>query len=400
MQWASSLSRLPELDDALDECRALLDESLGDSAEADVVAVFASPGHHRDTRPLTGSARARFPRAAIIGCSGSGVIGSGREEEDAPALSITAGILPDVELRGFHVVSGDLPSPDAPPEAWAAIVNAAQDPAPHFIILADPFTMDGEALLAGLDYAFPASAKIGGLASGGNQLTPHALFLNDAVHREGAVGLALSGNVVVDTVVAQGCRPIGEPMRVTEAERNLIKSVDGERPLDRLQSVYEELEERDRQLMQRNLFMGIAMDPLVERPSAGDFLIRNVMGVDPRGGAVAVGAIVREGQIVQFHVRDAEASSEDLRRTLANYLAAAGGRAAAGALLFSCTGRGRHLYGEANHDTGIFGEMVGGLPLGGFFCNGEIGPVAGTTYLHGYTSSFALFRPRAVSGEA
>ena len=175
-------------------------------------------------------------------------------------------------------------------------------------------------------------------------------------------------------------------------------SVDGERPLDRLQHLYERLHERDRRLVHRNLFMGVAMDPLLEKPAAGDFLIRNVMGVDPRGGAVAIGALIREGQIVQFHVRDAETSAEDLRRSLADYVQSARGSAAAGALLFSCTGRGRYLYGEPDHDTGIFGEMVGGLPLGGFFCNGEIGPVAGTTYLHGYTSSFALFRPRTATG--
>ncbi len=398
MLWGSSLSRLPELEPAVDECAASLDEQLS-GAGADLVAVFASPGYHRDSHPLAAAVRARFPKAVVIGCSGAGIIGSGHEEEERPALSVTAGVLPGVDLHSFHISRDSLPSPDAPPEEWAAAVNTPPHASPHFIVLADPFTMDGEALLAGLDYAFPSAAKIGGLASGGSQLTPHSLFHNDEVHREGAVGIALSGDIVVDTVVAQGCRPIGEPMRITESEHNLIMSVDGERPLDRLQRLYEQLAERDRRLVHRNLFMGVAMDPLLERPSAGDFLIRNVMGVDPQGGAVAIGAIVREGQIVQFHVRDAETSAEDLRRSLADYIQAAGGRAAAGALLFSCTGRGRGLYGEPDHDTGVFGELVGSLPLGGFFCNGEIGPVAGTTYLHGYTSSFALFRPRAVSGE-
>ncbi len=398
MKWGSSLSRLTELDAALDECVASLDLQLGAAGDADLAAVFASPLYHRDSHPLAAAVRARFPRATVVGCSGAGVIGSGHEEEDAPALSITAGVLPGVALRGFHLGRADLPSPDAPPQEWAAVVGVSPGDAPHFIVLADPFTMDGEALLAGLDYAYPEAAKIGGLASGGSQLTPHSLILDDAVHREGAVGVALSGNIVVDTVVAQGCRPIGDPMRVTEAEHNLIMSVDGERPLDRLQHLYERLHERDRRLVHRNLFMGVAMDPLLEKPSAGDFLIRNVMGVDPRGGAVAIGALIREGQIVQFHVRDAETSAEDLRRSLADYVQSAGGSAAAGALLFSCTGRGRYLYGEPDHDTGIFGEMVGGLPLGGFFCNGEIGPVAGTTYLHGYTSSFALFRPRTATG--
>ena len=399
MQWGSSLSRQGELEAALDECVALLDQQLGKAGDADLVAVFASPAYDRQTNSLAGAIRARFPQSSIIGCSGAGIIGSGHEEEDTPALSITAGILPDVTLTTFHLRRADLPSPDAPPEAWGDAVNTPVGVGPHFIVLADPFTMDGEALLEGLDFAFPEAAKIGGLASGGNQLTPHGLFLDDTVYREGAVGIALSGNVVVDTVVAQGCRPIGEPMRITEAEHNLIVSVDGERVLERLQRVYDGLPERDRQLVHRNLFMGVAMDPLAEQVSAGDFLIRNVMGVDPQRGAVAVGALVREGQTVQFHVRDAETSAEDLRRSLASYLDAAGDRTAAGALLFSCTGRGRYLYGAPDHDTDIFRELVGGLPLGGFFCNGEIGPVSGTTYLHGYTSSFALFRPRTVPDE-
>ena len=395
MLWGSSLSRHTTLDAALDECAAALDGQLGGAAAgADLAAVFASAAFLREPRRLAGALRERFPAATIVGCSGAGVIGSGQEEEDAAALSVTAAVMPGVALSPFHLTRADLPSPDAAPQAWADATGAPADSSPHFLILADPFTMDGEALINGLDYAFPGAAKIGGLASGGNQLAPHALFLNDDVHREGAVGVAFSGNVVVDTVVAQGCRPIGEPMRITQAEHNFILSVDGERPIEMLQRLYQSLGERDRQLVQRNLFMGVAMDPLLERPAAGDFLIRNVMGVDPRQGAVAVGAIVREGQIVQFHVRDAETSAEDLRRSLADYLQAAGGRSAAGALLFSCTGRGRYLYGEPDHDTGVFGEMVGALPLGGFFCNGEIGPVAGTTYLHGYTSSFGLFRPR------
>ena len=395
MRWASHVSERASWDEALAECADGVTTALGAGVDPDLVAVFASPHHGGADQQLLDATRARFPGASIVGCSGAGVIGGGHEVEDAPGLSLTVGSLPDVTLRGFHLRGEDLPSADAPPEAWAERIGVPLDADPAFVLLADPFTFDTDALLAGLDYAFPGAVKIGGLASGGSGPgDPQALFLNETAYRDGAVGMALFGNVVVDTVVAQGCRPIGEPMRITGAERNVLLSLDGEPPVQKLQELFERCSPRDRELVQRNLFMGIAMDPLLETVQAGDFLIRNVVGMDPQRGVLAVGAQLREGQLVQFHVRDADTSAEDLRLALASYRSAAGDRSPAGVLLFSCTGRGRHLYGQVDHDTGIFDELVGSMPLGGFFCNGEIGPVASTTYLHGYTSSFAIFRAR------
>lgn len=392
MQWASSLSQLSAQEDALDECAAAIHAQLR-SARADLVVMFASPHHDRLSSPLAAAVQRRFPGATILGCSGEGVIGNGREVEHSAALSMTAAHLPQVLIRGFHVRNDGLPSPDAPPDDWASYLNVPLDEEAHFLVLADPMSMNGDALLSGLDFAYPAAAKIGGLASGARGPN-HALFLGDMTYRDGAVGVALGGNIVVDTVVAQGCRPVGSAMRITQAQHNLLLGIDGQPPIEVLQHLYESLGPRDRDLVQHNLFMGIAMDPLIDEATAGEFLIRNVIGIDPHRGALAIGALLSEGQIVQFHVRDAETSGEDLRGSLNNYLSAAGEWGAAGALLFQCTGRGEYLYGEAGHDSAVFAELAGGLPLGGFFCNGEIGPVAGTTYLHGYTSSFAIFRPK------
>ena len=395
MQWGSSLSRHIDLSAALDECVASISAQF-DATAVDFVAVFTSR-HDPQANSLAAALSERFPNAVVIGCSGSGVIGLGREEEEASALSLTAGVMPGVALSTFHVRRDELPSPDAPPDAWHALLGVPPDVGPDFIVLAEPFTMDGDALLAGLDYAYPGAVKVGGLASGGGRFSTHSLVLNGAMHREGAVGVALSGNVVIDSVVAQGCRPIGSPMHVTDAEQNMIEALDGMPPMECLQNIYTAASPRDQGLMRHNLFMGIAMDPLALSDAADGFLIRNVLGINQETGALAVGALVREGQLVQFHVRDAQTSGEDLQHSLASYLDAAGERTAAGALMFSCTGRGLYLYGKPDHDTDIFRDVVGGLPLGGFFCNGEIGPVAGTTYLHGYTSSFALFRPRTAS---
>jgi small ligand-binding sensory domain FIST len=395
MHWASSISTSEEVDAALAQCEQYIRAQMGDD-EPDLVLVFASMGFHRQVGSLGAEVTRLFPSATVIGCTGAGVIGGGKEVELAEAISITAASLPGVNISAFHLNANDLPSPDDPPNAWEGVVGASPDAEPHFILLADPFSINAEDLLAGLDFAFPPAAKIGGLASGGSQPGSHGLYLGETAFREGAVGVALTGNVVVDTVVAQGCRPIGEPMRVTSAESNMLRSADDKPPIELLQELFERSSARDQDLMQRNLFMGVAMDPLMDDAKAGDFLIRNIVGADQARGGIAVGTHLREGQMVQFHVRDADTSAEDLKGALARYLEGVGDRNAAAALMFQCTGRGRYLYGEEGHDTSVFNEMVGALPLGGFFCNGEIGPVGGATYLHGYTSSFAIFRERTV----
>jgi small ligand-binding sensory domain FIST len=265
---------------------------------------------------------------------------------------------------------------------------------PHFVLLADPFSGRPEALLAGLDYAFPNSSKIGGLASGATSPGLNALFLDGEVFTEGTIGLALSGDVVVDTVVAQGCRPIGELMRVTRCEGNLLYELDDRPAFEVLQELFSALDARDQHLASTALFVGVLMDEFREEPRVGDFLVRNIIGADPRRGAVAVGEHLQEGMRIRFHLRDARTSAEDLHAMLKGYENSPPENALSGALLFSCLGRGEGLYGRPNFDTDVFRDHLGNVPVGGFFCNGEIGPVGGATFLHGYTSSFGLFRPR------
>jgi small ligand-binding sensory domain FIST len=204
----------------------------------------------------------------------------------------------------------------------------------------------------------------------------------------------LQGNITVDTVVAQGCRPIGKAMRITRCQRNLLQELDGEAPLAVLRDMFQRLGQRDQELMRNSLFLGVVMDEFIEAPKQGDFLIRNVVGMDARSGVMAIGELLKEGQLVQFHLRDAQTSADDLTAVLDRYVEDNRENQAQGALLFSCLGRGQYLYGRPNHDTEIFRGRLGTVPLGGFFCNGEIGPVSGTTFLHGYTSSFGIFRPK------
>ena len=163
-----------------------------------------------------------------------------------------------------------------------------------------------------------------------------------------------------------------------------------------LQELHGGLPRRDQELFRHSLFVGVVMREKSDVYRQGDFLIRNIVGLDAERGALAVGALLGEGTIVQFHLRDAKTSAEDLEEILA-HLAPDKRAEARGSLLFSCLGRGKHLYGRADHDTDAFRRHLGEVPLGGFFCNGEIGPVHGSTFLHGYTSSFGLFRPRGPS---
>ena len=393
MKWASAISELTDLGQAVEECVVDLKSQLGDESPHLAVA-FVSPHHEAGYESVVPLVRERLPSARVFGCSGGGIIGSGVEVEQRAAVSITATVLPDVEIVEFHLDGDALPDLDAGPATWEELVKVNNSQDPHFVMLADPFSFPTQNLLLGLDFAFSRATKIGGLASGGRQQGGNALFLGDQTYRSGAVGVALHGNITVDTVVAQGCRPIGHLMRITESRGNLLVSLEEKSPLAVLKELFEQAGDRDRGLMRNSLFLGVVMDELLDDPKQGDFLIRNVVGMDERTGNLAIGELLKEGQMVQFHLRDAETSAEDLTAVLDRYATDNRENQIQGALLFSCLGRGQYLYGEANHDTGIFQDKLGEVPLGGFFCNGEIGPVSGTTFLHGYTSSFGIFRPK------
>ncbi len=393
MKWATAISRKTSFEDGLLECAEGVRERLG-PGPVTLALAFVTPHFADFYGRLHEVLESSLGPETLLGCSAGGVIGGGEEVERLPAVTLTAARLPDVAVRPFHL-SGALPDLDDPPESWERLVGVKRDEEPQFVLLADPFTARPEALLAGLDYAFPDSPKIGGLASGATSPGLNALFLNDEVFDGGTVGVALSGDVVVDTVVAQGCRPVGELMRVTSCKGNILYELDGRPAFPVLEELFAGLEERDRELARTSLFLGVVMDEFKEEPGVGGFLIRNLLGIDPNSGALAVGEYLQEGMRVRFHLRDAIASAEDLHAMLTGYENTLQYKdAVSGALLFSCLGRGEHLYKRPNFDTGVFKKHLGDVPVGGFFCNGEIGPVGSTTFLHGYTSSFGIFRPR------
>jgi len=392
MKWASHLSTQNNIEACVDESvEAILSQMDGKSV--DLTIIFVSPQFKDKYEDIPKLIRDRISSKHFLGCSGGGIIGGGKEAEQQAAFSMTCANLPDVEIQGIHTDTMKLPDQDTAPSVWREWLGVDVEKNPSFIFLADPFSFQGEEFLAGVDFAYPNSSKVGGLASGAQAQGGNALYLNDKIHNNGLIGLALSGNIGMNTIVAQGCRPIGEPVKVSKCDGTLLTGMDGQPPLELLQSVYEGLDENDKSLVQTSLFLGIEMDPLKDNPQQGDFLIRNIMGVEREIGGIHVGTLLREGQLVQFHLRDKAMSAEDLKLMLTRYKANKNFKNTSGALLFSCLGRGQYLYGKPNHDADMFRDHIGDIPLGGFFCNGEIGPVGKTTFLHGYTSSFGIFHP-------
>ncbi|CBN57294.1 MULTISPECIES: FIST signal transduction protein [Kamptonema] len=411
MQWVSALSTRPSLEAALKEVVEQAQQGL--QGPADLGLVFISSAFASEYSRLMPLLQEYLPAAAIAGCGGGGVIGMNRggiteEVEGTPALSLSLARLPGVKVKAFHIAAEELPDMDSPPDTWVEQIGVSAQEQPQFILLADPFSSKINDLLQGLDYAYPGSAKVGGLASGNGMGRSAALFCNYRLYREGTVGVALSGNIVLETIVAQGCRPIGQPYRVTEGERNILLGLEEQEsldqrtgsgrkqsPLEALRDLISTLSEEDRQLAQHSLFVGVVRDEFKLKLDQGDFLIRNLLGVDPKVGAIAIGDRVRPGQRIQFHLRDARTSAEDLEMLLARYQREAPFNpvaARAGALMFSCMGRGEGLYGEPSFDSRLFSRYLNNIPLTGFFCNGEIGPVGGSTFLHGYTSVFGICR--------
>jgi small ligand-binding sensory domain FIST len=237
---------------------------------------------------------------------------------------------------------------------------------------------------------YPHGKAVGGLAGGGQDSGENRLLLNDQIFDGGVVGVQLTGPIAVRTVTSQGCRPIGERFVVTRAEQNLIYELGGVSALKRLQDVFESLGGAQRRDAHRAVHLGIVIDEHQSHFERGDFLVRNLIGADQQAGAIAIGDIVQEGQTVQFHLRDAKSASDDL-----HFLLAADRTThqspPLGALLFSCCGRGEGLFGQPHHDSGVVQERLGSIPTAGFFAQGEIGPVGGRNFLHGYTASVVIF---------
>ncbi|MDE1920316.1 MAG: FIST C-terminal domain-containing protein [Candidatus Omnitrophica bacterium] len=330
----------------------------------------------------------------LICCSCAGVIGAGREIEGRPSASLMLMRLPQVKVSPFALTQPVLESLKEK-EDWWRLLEVYPNEKPAFLAFADPFAFDGNTFLSGLNQAYPGSPVIGGLASAASSPGENTLAMDGEVMREGLIGVAMTGNLAVETVVSQGCRPIGETYIVTKAQRNIIFELAGRPFLKCLEEVLGRGTDYDRHLAHEAIFIGIAMNEYKEKFQRGNFLIRGVMGLDPKSGAGAVGDFIRVGQTVQFHLRDARTADEDLHELLKQQTALKR-TGLHGAFVFSCNGRGMNLFKEHDHDIRIIQEHLGPVAAAGFFCAGEIGPVGGINFLHGFTNSMALFYPQQV----
>ncbi len=393
MLFAAALSGADRFDTAVEEVADDI-ATINDGAAPDLVVAFIGAVHQQHYVRMHRSLRERFPGATLLGCSAGGTLGATGELEEGAGLAVCAATLPGVELHPFHLEADEVPEPTATPQTWRDRLHIPGDTDPSFLLLPDPFSSPVPRLLQGLDHAFPQSTKIGGLVSGAKEAGEGVLFSGDELNGSGTAGLALAGNLQLDSVVAQGCRPIGVPMFITRGSGNVINELDGRRPAVVLQDLYDQLGADDQARVRHSLFVGLVMQDRQEVYGQGDFLIRNIIGLDGDTGALAIASEARPNTVLQFHLRDAQTSAEDLRSMLVRHREQHDSPAR-GALMFSCLGRGQGLYDQPNHDIGVVQDVLDAVPTAGFFCNGELGPVHQTTHLHGYTSVLGLFRPRS-----
>jgi small ligand-binding sensory domain FIST len=364
-----------------DTGRAVAD-SLG-GAPADLALVFASGEHLVAPEATLAAVHDELAPEALVGCAAGGVLGSGRELEGGTALAVWAasfggagGAIP------FHATVDDA-GVDPEIEGLPSVSSSS-----GAILLADPYSFPTDVALRQLAAQAPGVPVLGGIASAHGPAG--LLFVDGAAYEQGAVGVSFDG-VEMLPCVSQGAAPLGRELTITAAEGNIIHELAGRPALQTVERIIAELSPRERGLVGGGLLIGIVIDSGKPEYEQGDFLVRAVLGADPDSGSLAVGANVRPGQIVRLHARDARSADEDLTRALRLQTEAMAGGRPAGALLFSCNGRGRAMFGAPDHDTEAIQRELGDAPAAGFFAAGEIGPVGGRSFLHGFTATLAVF---------
>jgi small ligand-binding sensory domain FIST len=380
LQIATALSTAPAAEDAATEAVDEVRASLA-GAEPALAYLFVSPAHLEEVEEAAELVRERLRPTHLLGCVAGGVVGGRRELESGPGLALWAGALPGAQVDTFHLDA-------VPADEGLAVAGVPEFEDPALVtMLVDPFTFPAGSFLRLLNEEHAGLPLVGGIAAGAGAPGAQVLIVDDEHHASGVVGATVSG-VPVRTIVSQGCAPIGRDSVVTHAEGNVVFELAGEPALERLKTDLASLPPERLRLAASGLLVGIVIDENRAEYRRGDYLVRALLGADEETGAIAVGDEVRVGQTLRFHVRDAASADEDLRESLAGGLA---GETAAGALLFTCNGRGTHMFSEPDHDARALAEAVGSSTLAGFFCGGEIGPVGGRAFLHGFTATAAVF---------
>ena len=389
IRCGAAASTAPQIDEAIREAVAAASAQVGRAAQ--VAVAFVSAGYGDAIRPALEGLADAAGTPVVIAATAEAVLADGVEYESTRALTVWMASMPTASIVPFALEYAQ--TPDGGMFAgWPAELDGQWPDGAAVVLLADPFSFPVDAFIRRMDEDHPGVPIVGGMASGGFQPGGNTLVVGSRTYDSGAVGFVVGGGARVRPVVSQGCRPIGRPLVVTKSEENVIIELGGRPALERLKELYGALEPADRELVRSSLHVGRVASEYKESFQRGDFLVRNVVGADPESGVIAVGDVVRTGQTVQFHVRDARSADEDLRALLAQERSR-GGRTA-GALVFTCNGRGTRLFDEASHDARCVREIIGHVPTTGFFAQGEIGPIGRRNCLHGFTASIALFEPR------
>ena len=359
------------------------------SGPFDLGILFITPWQPYNPMEIYKVLAARVGIKHFLCCTCAGIIGSDREIEGRPAASLLLAKLEGVGISPFYLNQVQLEGLSNP-ESLYDFFEIYPNESPCFLVLPDPYAIDTNRFLKTLNQAYKGCSIFGGLASAASGPQENILILNGQTYQEGLMGVVLTGSLKVETVVSQGCRPFGKTFIVTKAKDNIIYELAGQPFYKVLEGVLKEGTDYDRHLAREAIFVGIAINEYQQQFKRGDFLIRPVMAVDPNNGAGAIGDYINVGQTVQFHLRDAKTANEDLHELLKSHKTKTD-QTPQGALVFSCNGRGLGLFKEHNHDIRIIQQHLGPMPAAGFFCAGEIGPVAGINFLHGFTNSMALF---------
>jgi small ligand-binding sensory domain FIST len=381
---AACLSTEPGALDAAREAASRAGAEL-DGAEVDLAFCFLSPAHLEQAEDAAAVVHEELRPRHLLSCVAEGVVAGTRELEDGPGAAVWAAQLPGAEVECFHLAALET-------ETEIAVTGFPRLEDPSLVaFLADPFTFPVGPFLTKLNDRRSGLPLVGGIAAGGGEPEAQALIVDGDVHAHGAIGVVVSGTPVL-TAVSQGCAPIGRDSVVTRADGNIVHELAGMPALERLREEIEGLPPADRLLAAQGILVGLVIDENKPEYGRGDYLMRAVLGADEESGAIAIGEQVRIGQTLRFHVRDASSADEDLKETLERTLGDA--PRAAGALLFTCNGRGTQMFPDPDHDAIMISRALRGRPLAGFFCGGEIGPIGGRAFLHGFTATLAVFLER------
>jgi small ligand-binding sensory domain FIST len=388
MPFAAALSTAEPTLRAVQEVCAQTRARLAD--DADLAILFFSTHHARAADVLARTVQQRFSPRCLLGCVAESVLGGEREIEQSPAVSLwVSRWAKPIVMEPFHLVlerTADGPSLFG----WPDELTGADGGQSAVLLLGDPFTFPIDLFLRRVNEDAKGVRVLGGMASGIRAPGQCRLLFQEGVKDQGAVGVLLQGALGLRSIVSQGCRPIGRPLVITRAKDNLILELGGKTPLAQLQELWPTLTPEEQNLFQQGLHIGRVLNEYQSDFQRGDFLVRNVLALERDTGALAITDRVRVGQTVQFHVRDATTADEDLHALL-RLDVSAHDRKPSAALVFSCNGRGTRLFSQPHHDARVLRAEAGDIPLAGFFAQGELGPIGGQNFIHGFTASVALF---------